>query len=99
MDRLVSVVGPAPSGLLWEEWLERLRGERGRVQGELMAFREGRLMGWKGKRRKVKASTKVKKKTKVEEAERKARRKLLAEIGLTEEEYQEMMKGKERGKG
>jgi len=74
--------------------------QRGKGKGARGAYGlQGREAdGVERERRKVKASTKMKKKTKVEEAEKMARRKLLAEIGLTEEEYQEMMKGKEREK-
>ena len=91
MERLISVIGPAPSERSPEDWLGRLGKERERVSGELLAFRSGLLT--RGKR----ASTRSKKKIgKVEEAKRKAFLATLKSIGMTEEEYNEKIKG---GKG
>ncbi len=84
MDRLVSVIGPAPSERTPEDWLRRLGKERERVSGELFAFRSGLLT--KGKR---KASAGVKKLGKAEEAKRRAFLATLKSIGMTEEEYDE----------
>ena len=44
MERLVEIIGPAPSELPWEDALHRVMEERERVRGELEWFRTG---GWK----------------------------------------------------
>ncbi len=85
MDRLVSVIGPAPSERSWESWLKRLGEERERVSGELLAFRSGLLV--KGKRKASKGGGRVRKIGKAEEAKRKAFLATLESIGITEEEY------------
>lgn len=40
MDRLISIIGPAPSELSQEDLFVRLRKERDRVREALIAFRE-----------------------------------------------------------
>lgn len=82
MDRLISVIGPAPSEQTFSEWLVRLTVERERVQKELALFRAGLLT--RGKR---KTSPTVKAK-KVSRA-RKLFLEQLTLIGMTEEEYDE----------
>ncbi|KKN39819.1 hypothetical protein LCGC14_0739310 [marine sediment metagenome] len=84
MNRLTSVIGPAPSERSPEDWLRRLGKERERVSGELLAFRSGLLT--KGKRKTLKGGG-VKKLGKVEEAKRQAFLTTLRSIGMTEEEY------------
>lgn len=39
MNRLVEVIGPAPSELPPDQWMTRLRAERSRVRRELELFR------------------------------------------------------------
>ena len=86
MNRLVSVIGPAPSERAPEDWLRRLGKERERVSGELLAFRSGLLT--KGKRKTPKGGG-TKKLGKVEEVKRKVLLTTLKSIGMTEEEYDE----------
>ncbi len=86
MERLVSVIGPAPSEQSPEDWLRRLGKERERVSRELLAFRSGLLT--KGKRKTSKGGG-VKRLGKVEEAKRKVLLTTLKSIGMTEEEYNE----------
>ncbi len=89
MDRLISVIGPAPSERTPESWIERLGKERKRVSGELFAFRSGLLT--RGKR---KPSVRVKKLGKAEEAKRRAFLATLKSIGMTKEEYDERTQGR-----
>ncbi len=84
MNRLTSVIGPAPSERSWESWLERLGVERERVSKELALFRAGLLTRGKRKTPSVK-KTKVKK----ESVERKAFLHQLSLLGMSEEEYNE----------
>lgn len=91
IDRLVSVIGPAPSEQTFEDWLIRLGKERERVSKELSLFRAGLLVvKGKGKRK-----TPVVRKEKKESAERRAFLNQLSLIGMTEEEYIKRAKGKE----
>ena len=90
MNRLVSVIGPAPSERAPEDWLRRLGKERERVSGELLAFRSGLLT--KGKRKTPKGGG-VKKLGKVEEGKRKVLLTTLKSIGMTEEEYNTRVRG------
>ncbi len=84
MDRLVSVIGPAPSERSLESWLEGLGAERERVSKELALFRAGLLT--RGKR---KAPSVKKAKVKKESVERKAFLYQLSLLGMSEEEYNE----------
>ncbi len=43
MNRLPSVIGPAPSELPIKDFLAKLRGERSRVSEAIQAFKAGRL--------------------------------------------------------
>ena len=89
MERLISVIAPAPSERSPEDWLRRLGKERERVSGELLAFRSGLLT--KGKRKTPKGGG-VKKLGKVKEAKRKVLLTTLKSIGMTEEEYDESIR-------
>ena len=87
MDRLISVIGPAPSERSWESWLRRLGVERERVSKELALFRAGLLT--KGKR---KIPSVKKAKVKKESVERKIFLRQLSLLGMSEEEYDEKVK-------
>ncbi len=89
MNRLPSIIGPAPSERTFQEWIIRLGVERERVQKELALFRSGLLT--KGKR---KTPTVVKERKMKESAKRKAFLAQLTLIGMTEEEYDERVKSR-----
>jgi DNA-binding transcriptional regulator YhcF (GntR family) len=55
MDKLISVIGPAPSEIPPEEFLQRLKGERSRVA---QALQEWRMELPKSKRKSLKSQTK-----------------------------------------
>lgn len=82
MDRLVSVIGPAPSELLRSELLSNLREERERVAYEIRKFQEARMP-------KPKRVAKGKKRKEFEN--------LLAGAGLTMEQVREMIRKKKKG--
>ena len=50
MNRLPSVIGPAPSEVSLEIFKEKLKGERNRVRESLEEFRSRRLGSKKGRR-------------------------------------------------
>lgn len=83
MNRLVSVIGPAPSELFRSGLLERLRRERERVAYEIRKFQEARMP-------KPKRVAKGKKRKEFEN--------LIAGAGLTLEQVREMIKKKTEGK-
>ncbi len=62
MERLVEIIGPAPSELPWEDALHRVMKERERVRGELEWFRTGGAVKGRGSPKGRKAATKVQKK-------------------------------------
>ncbi len=61
MDRLVEIIGPAPSELPWENALHRVMEERERVRGELEWFRGAGSRAGVGKSSKGSKSSKVQK--------------------------------------
>jgi hypothetical protein len=84
VDRLVSVIGKAPSETSMEEFALKLRGERKRVMEELRLFREG-LGG------KVKGRKSVKPRKGLTKKEKELREALAAE-GISLDDFLEGMK-------
>ena len=91
MDRLVSVIGPAPSEFSLEDFiLTRLEPERARVTKELTDFRNQVVPSRKPGKKKSSKPRKPSKRS--EEAKLLA---LLKEKGLTPAEFQQMLLSKE----
>ena len=85
MNRLVSVIGKAPSEMSVEEFALKLRGERARVVEELRAFREGLGGASKKKGKARKGLTKKEKEL----------REALAAEGISLDDLLEVMEGED----
>lgn len=80
MDRLPSVIGPAPSELSSDAWLKRLREERERAQRTLQYFRDNA----RPSKRSPKGPTMKAKATKLDE--------IMKETGMSIEEIMKKIK-------
>jgi len=89
MKNLIRIIGKAPSELTPEEWLEKLQGERRRVQDALLAFTQGTSTSFK----KTTKATREKKK----ELSLKQQLALIESYGLSVEALKEFAKRRANG--
>ena len=75
MNRLIEIIGPAPSELPLEEFLMRLRGQRERTNKGLQAFRDGTAPTWRELRNKNWKQLRLDKAAKKKAPKKRAKRK------------------------